>query len=140
MKDKTDNFELAETDVSDLAVGESEIIVTESGKTIDLLRTADGVEIYVDGELLETPRLSGEHGDHHGVGVMSKSIVVKCETDGGADEEAVCEDELLFLADGDLDIGALHADGEAHKVIIRRIERECISDEPGDCELEIEQQ
>ncbi len=28
-------------------------IETDSGKIIDILRTADGAEIYVDGELLE---------------------------------------------------------------------------------------
>ena len=51
---QTDDFELAEHDISDLEIGDAETIYTESGKTIDLLRTAEGVEIYVDGELLET--------------------------------------------------------------------------------------
>lgn len=49
-----DEFELAETDVSHLAVGDAETIMTESGRTIDILRTAQGVEIYLDGELLDT--------------------------------------------------------------------------------------
>ena len=50
---KTDNFELTETDISSLAIGEAQTIETESGKMIDILRTSDGVEIYVDGELLQ---------------------------------------------------------------------------------------
>ena len=46
---KTDDFELAKTDVSDLAIGESQTIETGSGTVIDILRTADGVELYIDG-------------------------------------------------------------------------------------------
>ena len=57
----TDDFELDEIDISDLAVGDAETIVTESGKTIDLLRTEDGVEIYVDGEQIDIPHM-GAHG------------------------------------------------------------------------------
>ena len=59
---KTDDFEMAQTDVSDLAIGESQTIETDSGKVIDILRTADGVEIYIDGELLEMD--SGGQGLH----------------------------------------------------------------------------
>ncbi len=64
IKLKTDDFEIAETDISELQVGEAETIVTDSGKTIDLLRTADGLEIYVDGEMLDIPEMSGDglHG------------------------------------------------------------------------------
>jgi len=50
---KTDDFEMAQMEVSDLAIGESQTIETDSGKVIDILRTADGVELYIDGELLE---------------------------------------------------------------------------------------
>ena len=35
---KTDDFTLAETDVSSLAVGEAQTIETDSGKVIDILR------------------------------------------------------------------------------------------------------
>ena len=70
----TDDFELAETDVSDLEIGDSETIYTQSGKTIDLLRTADGIEIYVDGELLELGSLHGE--GHH-----EKVIIIKEKTE-----------------------------------------------------------
>ncbi|MFT5351471.1 MAG: hypothetical protein ACI9MF_002294, partial [Gammaproteobacteria bacterium] len=63
---KTNDFEIAETDISDLAIGESETIVTESGKTIDLLRTAEGIEIYMDGELMDMPHMDGMVSDSSG--------------------------------------------------------------------------
>jgi len=76
----TDDFELAETDISDLEIGDAETIYTESGKTIDLLRTAEGVEIYVDGELLETGLESGV-GVHDGHHAVHKHVEVVCDTD-----------------------------------------------------------
>ena len=39
---KTDSFELAETDISTLAVAKAKTIETEDGGVIDILRTADG--------------------------------------------------------------------------------------------------
>ncbi|MBT8060945.1 MAG: hypothetical protein KJO33_15230, partial [Gammaproteobacteria bacterium] len=49
----TDDFELDQTDVSHLGIGDAETIVTENGQTIDLLRTEDGIDVFVDGELLD---------------------------------------------------------------------------------------
>jgi len=97
---KTDDFELIETDISDLEVGQSEIITTESGKTIDLLRTVDGVEIYVDGVLLETglAEFDGDHGDHK---VIHKKVEIIC------DDDEDC---------ADIDLDTLH--GEAHRVVM----------------------
>ena len=83
----TDDFELAETDISGLEIGDSETIHTESGKTIYLLRTADGVEIYVDGELLETG-LNGEGCMHEGKHMVHKRIEVICESDEDCEEMA----------------------------------------------------
>ena len=60
----TDDFELEETDLSHLAVGDAETIVTECGTTIDLLRTEAGIEVYVDGVLLD---VGGAHEDPHSV-------------------------------------------------------------------------
>jgi hypothetical protein len=97
---ETDEFELQETDISHLAVGESETIVTEGGQTIDLLRTADGVEIYVDGELLET----GLHGDpalHGGYEVIHKRVEVVCEDEGS------CEKLVWVSDDADIDLDML---------------------------------
>ena len=131
---KTDDFEIAETDISDLAVGESETIVTDSGKVIDLLRTAEGVEIYVDGELLELPEMDA-HGAHHGTdGKMHKRIIIECEVDDESGEDAECGEDLMFISGDDVDLETLHADGKAHKVIVKKLHSECVSDEEGDCE------
>ena len=99
----TDDFELAETDVSDLEIGDSETIYTQSGKTIDLLRTADGIEIYVDGELLELG-LDGEEGIHEGHHIVHQHVEVDCDTE---------ED-----CDLDIELGSLHGEGHHEKVII----------------------
>ena len=40
---KTDDFEIEKTDLSHLAVGDAETIVTESGRPIDMLRAEDGI-------------------------------------------------------------------------------------------------
>jgi hypothetical protein len=114
---KTDDFDLQKTDISHLEVGDAETIVTESGKTIDLLRTENGVEIYVDGELLEP----GMHGDHE---MIHKRFEVVCE------EEGACEELVWLSADHDIDLGKLHDEagdgeemieilpGEHHKKVI----------------------
>jgi hypothetical protein len=100
---KTDDFELSETDISHLEVGDGETIVTESGKTIDLLRTQDGIEIYVDGELVE-PSM---HGDHK---LIHKRVEVVCE------EEDSCEELVWISEDRDIDLEVLH--GEGHELIM----------------------
>jgi hypothetical protein len=112
IKLKTDDFEIAETDISNLQVGEAETIVTDSGRTIDLLRTTDGVEIYLDGELLEIPDMSGDslHEGHHTI--SHRQIHVECEVDGADDTAMECADEMMLFSDGD---------------------SECLSDEEGAC-------
>lgn len=101
---KTEHFEIDETDISHLAVGESETIVTEYGRTVDLLRTEDGVEVYLDGVLLDIP----VHDEHH---VIHQEIEIVCDTD----EE--CEELAWVTDDGEIDLEALEADGK-HKVIV----------------------
>ena len=118
IKLKTNEFEIAETDISSLQVGEAETIVTDSGKIIDLLRTADGVEIYVDGEMLEMPDMSGASLDGGLHAIMHKQIHVECVVDGDDESELECADELLFFPDGDSDLEFLHTDGDAHTIII----------------------
>jgi hypothetical protein len=100
---KTDDFELAETDISDLGIGDSETIYTQGGKTIDLLRTAEGIEIYIDGELLELG-LGGEEVIHEGHHIVHQYIEVECDTE---------ED-----CDADIELDSLHSEGHHEKVII----------------------
>lgn len=105
----TDDFELEETDLSHLAVGDAETILTESGKTVDLLRTEDGIEIYIDGELLDIGMGDVElHGSHK---IIHTDVEIIC------DEDEECEENIWISEDGDIDLEALHASGD-HKVIM----------------------
>ncbi len=108
---KTDDFEMTETDISSLVVGESQTIETDSGQVIDLLRTADGVEIYVDGELLEMDfdseglHKDGSHGDH----MIMKHVEIIC------DDDEECDQNVFVFTGDDTDMAG---EGEGHKVIM----------------------
>jgi hypothetical protein len=118
---KTHDFDVAETDISSLAIGEAKTIETESGKVIDILRTADGAEIYVDGELLEM-NFDGDglhEEDLHKEHVITKHVEVICESD----EE--CDKNVFVISADDIDLEELHEmheDGQGHKVIMIRKE------------------
>ncbi len=85
----TDDFELAETDISTLAIGEAKTIETDSGKIIDILRTTDGAEIYIDGELLE---MNLDDEDRHEVKRVSKQVEITC------DDEGECHKNVTILS------------------------------------------
>jgi len=124
---KTDDFEMTETDVSSLAVGESQTIETDSGKVIDLLRTADGVEIYVDGELLEMSfdseglHQESSHGDH----MIKKHVEIICDSD----EE--CDKNVYVMTGDDTDISSFVTDSGENIVIHKEIELTCTTEEEG---------
>lgn len=112
-----DDFELAETDISSLAIGEAQTIETESGKIIDILRTGDGAEIYIDGELLEMNfNEEGLHEEH----MLKKHVEIVC------DDGQECEKNIVIIGhddDEDMDIESLHEEhgsGEGHKVVVIR--------------------
>ena len=117
---KTDSFELLETDVSTLAIGEAKTIETDSGKVIDVLRTADGVELYVDGELLEMDfGDEGLHQEH----MIKKHVEVIC------DDEEDCDKHVVILSgDENDDSGWVTQDGE-NVFIHEEIEITCTDDE-----------
>ena len=119
----TPHFEIAETDISHLAVGESETIVTDSGRTVDLLRTEDGVEVFLDGVKLDIP-MEGEER------VIREEIEIHC----GSDED--CESLTWISEDGEIDLEALEAEG-AHRTIVIRRETE-ISGGEADIDVEVE--
>ena len=124
---KTDDFEMTETDISSLAVGESQTIETDSGQVIDLLRTTDGVEIYVDGELLEMNfdneglHEEGSHGDH----MIKKHVEIICDND----EE--CDKNVFVVTGDDTDIASFVTDDGENIVIHKEIELSCASEEEG---------
>lgn len=124
---KTGALELAQTDISSLAVGGSQTIKTDSGKVIDILRTSDGVEIYVDGELLDVSFIrDGLHEDglhqHH---MMIKHTEIICDSD----EE--CGENLFIFASDHTDVaGWVTEDGE-NIVIHKEIELICADVDEG---------
>ena len=125
----TDDFELSETDISTLAVGEAKTIETDSGRVIDIVRTTDGAEIYVDGVMLEMN--FDKQGLHEGH-MIEKHVEVICDPEEecekhvvihvDSDDETTCSDELVWVSEGDeTDFEELHrehADGEGHRVIV----------------------
>ena len=119
---KTNDFELTETDISELAIGEAQTIETEGGRVIDILRTADGAEIYVDGELLDMNfDAEGPHEKH----MVKKQVEVICE-DG---EEC---DKNVFILAGDNDHALNIVDGEGNNIFIHKeVELSCSDDEEG---------
>jgi hypothetical protein len=92
---ETDSFEVTETDIGSLAVGEAKTIETESGQVVDILRTPDGAEIYVDGELLE-PGLESGHLEHD-LHVVSKHVDITCDDDDGSE----CHEHVVIEVHGD---------------------------------------
>ena len=119
---QTDDFELAETDISTLAIGEAKTIETDSGKVIDILRTNDGAEIYVDGELLE---MNFNDDNLHEEHMMEKHVEIVCH------DEEECEENIFVISgDGDEESKWVTAEGE-HVSIHREMEVTCSDDEEG---------
>ena len=117
--------EMIEADVSDLQLGESLQFVTESGQVIDILKAPAGVEIYIDGELLD-PR--GVHGDperpHKRIAIHEEQLEIDCDD---TDPET-CEAHIEAFVAGGLD--------EA-QVVIARHEVSEICDEDGNCDTSV---
>jgi hypothetical protein len=114
---KTDDFELAETDISELALGEAQTIETESGTVIDILRTADGADIYVDGELLEM--------NFDDAGLHEEHVEIVC------DDDEECSKHVIVLGDDDSHNSEwVTADGE-NVFIHKEVEISCTDDEDG---------
>jgi hypothetical protein len=122
---KTDDFELTETDISTLAVGEAHTIETESGKVIDILRTADGAEIYVDGELLELNMdHEGLHEEH-----MVKKHVIKKHVEVICDNDEECEKDIVIHAEGDHDVSSWVTEDGENVFIHKEIEISCTDED-----------
>ncbi len=127
-----DGNEVIEADVSDLQLGESLEFVTESGQIIDILKAPEGIEIYIDGELLDPH--GGVHGDpHHKLDQLHQHIaiheeVLDIDCDGVDDCEAHIEAHMEALVEGDFE----HAE-----VIIARHGVTEICDADGNCDTSI---
>lgn len=119
---ETDSINLTEMDVGSLAIGESKTIETDSGQVIDLLRTVDNVEIYIDGELVDIG--FGQNPDS-AVHIIKKHVEITCDDE---DEDA-CEKHLVIHADGDYDFSAWSVEGEEETLGHDDIEITCITEE-----------
>jgi len=119
---KTHDFELTETDISSLAVGEAQTIETESGKVIDILRTVDGVELYVDGELLE---MNFDDDALHEKHMVRKHVKIECEND----EE--CDKNVVILSGDHHDLPEWITEEGDNVFIHKEIELSCSDDEEG---------
>lgn len=100
---KSDDFKLDKTDISTLAIGEAKTVETDSGKIIDIIRTSEGAEIYVDGELFE---MNFNHDDLHEVHSLDGHVKIIC------DHEEECHDNITVFGHDD------HEDGKAHQLIV----------------------
>ncbi len=117
---KTHHFEIGETDIGSLAVGESQTIETDSGKLIDILRTNDGVEIYVDGELLDMDfKAQGLHQKHF----FKKHINFTCE---GEDN---CDENVFMIAERFGEAAAWEDAHGQHGIKHKSMSFSCTSDE-----------
>jgi hypothetical protein len=105
----TDEIFIEDMDLSHLAVGDAETIVTDSGKTVDMLRTEDGIEIYVDGERLDMGVSDEEHHEVH-------KVTIICDDDGSDCEELAWNSEDVEV----LSNGPVEAHGTVH--IVRELD------------------
>lgn len=128
---ETDSFKLAATDVSSLAVGESKTIETESGEVIDILRTLDEFEIYVNGELLD---LGLHHDPEAELHMITKRVQVVCDEE----DEDECGKHLVIHTSGDEELTTWVTAGDEDVFVHKNIEITCSDDsedgEEVDCE------
>jgi hypothetical protein len=119
---KTNDFELTETDISTMAIGEAQTIETQSGKIIDILRTADGAEVYVDGELLEM-NLDGQ--DMHEKHMMQRHVEIVC------DSSEECDESIFIFTSDENEVSELVMADEDHVFILKEVEITCTDDDEG---------
>jgi hypothetical protein len=122
---KTDHDALVETDISDLAIGEAKTIETPDGKIIDILRTAEGAELYVDGELLEMDfDDEASHFEHKIKHKIKTHVEIVC------DEHEECDETEIVFSDEDVLLDWVSQD-DVNIIIDEDIEFSCKDDEDG---------
>ena len=116
------------TSFDDLEVGESKTITDDDGNQVTLMRTADGLEIEVEGEKIELMDFGGEfdidvlHGEHATEDVMIKGHkTIKVVKAGSADGITIISSDSIdeetrarieeALKDGGKDGEVLFIDG-----------------------------
>jgi len=125
MKLKSDEVELDEIDVSDLEVGDAHTVFTDGGETVDILRTVEGFEIYIDGEELKIPNVPLHMESLAGNMNFSSDIEVECVNEDDDD----CDAHGMIIMSGDEDTEIDLSGKQAHVI---RIHKEYIDEEGGD--------
>ena len=146
IKIATGDAEVIEADMSDLGVGESLSFTTDSGRIVDVLRGADGIELFLDGELIDAGAPSAHDNDRL---ALHEKVIIACSDDDDACSEAMhriegsdsdinvfvarhdievvcdatddCDQTVWIESDGEHDLETLHESGH-HKVIVIRKE------------------
>ncbi len=111
---ETEDFHIEQMDISDLEIGDTETIYTEDGKTIDVVKTDAGVDIFIDGEKLDHPGpdLLSLHADSE----EARFIIVDIECETETDEDCAAEEHWAVSADEQP-----HAhEAMPHKIIISK--------------------
>ncbi len=99
---KADDGEAVKLDLSDLALGESTQVTTDSGKLVNITRDDEGYLIDVEGKEIRVA--APEHFDHEGDHDGKHRVRVKVITDGDGDEtdgEVRIEKRIMVTADGE---------------------------------------
>lgn len=126
---ETDSFKLAATDVSSLEVGESKTIETESGEVIDILRTLDEFEIYVDGELLDLGLHHDPEADLH---MITNHVQLVCDEE----DEDECGKHLVIHTHGDEELTTWVTEGDGDVFMHKDIEITCSDDTEEGAEID----
>jgi len=121
IKIETDSFSLGTTDISSLGVGEVKTIETESGEVIDILRTLDEIEIYVDGELIE---LGFDHDPIGEVHMIRNHVQITCDEEDDGD----CGRHFVIHTQGDERITTLITGEDDNVFLHEEIEISCSDD------------
>ena len=125
IKLKTDDFEMSETDLSHLEIGDSETLYTEDGKEIFVTRHEQGMTVEVDGKTIEMlDSLHAGHGDGYQV-----RKIIRCH------EGEECETEFDGLIEHDELQKLHHGDGYAMGYRVEKI-LECSSED--DCTEDVQ--
>lgn len=123
---ETEDFNIDSLDISHLGTGDSETVYTEDGRTIDILRTANDIEIFIDGEKLDIPSLhSEEHEFMTEYELLSGHDATGHDATGHeAAEHDATEREVLIIrkieqTDETAETARLDASGNHEMIIIR---------------------
>ena len=108
IKVQTDGSDVIEADVSGMQPGEAMSFTTDSGKMVDILKSVDEFEIYIDGEQVAGPPAAEQRQAH---AALVHERMVTCE----ATDAQVCE-------------------GQHGQAIHRKVEIHCDSETAGDCD------